>query len=78
LRVRNIEMNCTAAIWWNDFGLDLHVGNDGGLIESRISRYGIKPLLLIADQIKTNLIEQGWFEPPNTMGSPSDTKYRRM
>jgi hypothetical protein len=35
----------------------------GELIESRLSRYGIEPLLLIADQIRTNLIAQGWFDP---------------
>jgi hypothetical protein len=35
----------------------------GELIESRLSRYGIEPLLLIADQIKANLIAQGWFDP---------------
>jgi hypothetical protein len=34
------------------------------LIESRLSRFGEAPLLLIADQLKANLIEQGWFETP--------------
>jgi hypothetical protein len=37
----------------------------GELIDSRLSRYGIEPLLLIADQIKANLIAQGWFDPQN-------------
>jgi hypothetical protein len=35
------------------------------LIESRLSRVGEEPLLLIADQLKANLIEQGWTETPN-------------
>jgi hypothetical protein len=61
----HIETNCTAAIWRNDFGLQRRVEHGGQLIESRLSCYGIEPLLLIADQIKTNLIAQGWFDPMN-------------
>ena len=61
----NIETNCTAAHWRNDFGLELRVEHGGELIESRLSRYGIEPLLPIADQIRSNLIAQGWFEPTN-------------
>jgi len=38
----------TAAIWRNDVGLELHVENNGELIESRSSRVGEGPLLLIA------------------------------
>jgi hypothetical protein len=30
-----------------------------------LSRVGEAPLLLIADELEANLIEQGWFEPPN-------------
>ena len=63
--LRYIETNCTARIFRNDFGLELRVEYGGDLIESRVSRYGIEPLLLITNQIKTNLIEQGWFELPN-------------
>jgi hypothetical protein len=63
--LRYIETNCTAAIWRNDFGLELRVEHGGELIESRLSRYGEEPLLLIADQIKANLIAQGWFDPRN-------------
>jgi hypothetical protein len=55
----------TAAIWRNDFGLELRFEHGGELVESRLSRVGEAPLLLIADELKTNLIEQGWFEPPN-------------
>jgi len=58
------QSNCTAAIWRNDFGLELRVLHGGELIESRLSRYGEAPLLLIADEVKANLLEQGWFETP--------------
>ena len=54
--LRYIETDCTAAIWRNDFGLELRVLHGDELIESRLSRLGIEPLLLIADQIKANLI----------------------
>ena len=64
--LRYIETNCTATIWRNDFGLELRVEHGGELIESRLSHYGIEPLLLIADQIRTNLIAQGWHELTNT------------
>jgi hypothetical protein len=46
--LRYIETNCTAAIWRNDFWLELRVEHGGELIDSRLSRYGIEPLLLIA------------------------------
>jgi hypothetical protein len=32
------------------------------LIESRLSRLGEAPLLLIADELKAALIQQGWTE----------------
>jgi hypothetical protein len=60
-----MQSNCTAAIWRNDFGLELRVEHGDELIESRSSRIGEAPLLLIADELKANLIEQGWFELPN-------------
>jgi hypothetical protein len=63
--LRYVETNCTASIWRNDFGLEVRVEHGGELIESRLSRYREAPLLLIADQIRTNLIAQGWFEPTN-------------
>jgi hypothetical protein len=50
------------AIWRNDFWLELRVEHGGQLIESRLSRYCEAPLLLIAEQLKANLMEQGWFE----------------
>jgi hypothetical protein len=57
--LRGVLSNVTAAIWRNDFGLELRVENNGEFTESRF------PLTLIADQIKANLIEKGWTEPPN-------------
>jgi hypothetical protein len=33
-------------------------------MESRLSLYGEAPLLLIADQLRANLIEQGWRDMP--------------
>jgi hypothetical protein len=62
--LHGVMSTCTAAICRNDFGRELRVEHGGGLIESRLSRYGEAPLLLIADQLKANLLEQGWFEPP--------------
>jgi hypothetical protein len=35
------------------------------VVESRLSRFGEAPLLLIADALKANLIEQGWTEALN-------------
>jgi len=64
-----MQSNCTAAIWRNDFGLELRVLHGDELVESRLSRVGEAPLLLIADQLKANLMEQGWFEPPNVTGA---------
>jgi len=54
------ESNCTAAIWRNDFGLELRVLHGDELIESRLSRLGEAPLLLIAEQVKAILIGKGW------------------
>ena len=54
-----------AAIWGNDFGLELRVLHREELVDSRLSRVGEAPLRLIADQMKANLIAQGWTEPPN-------------
>ena len=50
--LRYVETNCTAAIWRNDFGLELRVEHGGELVESRLSRFGEAPLLLIAEQMK--------------------------
>jgi hypothetical protein len=56
-----MQSDCTAAIWRNDFGLELRVSSTGRrTVESRLSRYGEAPLLLIADDVKASLIAQGW------------------
>jgi hypothetical protein len=55
---RGIQGICTASICRNYFGVELRVEHDGKLIESRLSRVGEEPLLLIADQLKANLIER--------------------
>ena len=46
-------------------------------MESRLSRYDEAPPLLIADQLRANLIEQGWRDRPAplwTMILPLDDK----
>jgi hypothetical protein len=54
----------------NVFGLELRIELGGELIESRLSRFGEEPLILIAEQAKAELIAQGWCEQtPNV--SPS-------
>ena len=54
----------TAAIWRNDFGLELRIDHGGEWMESRLSRFGEDSLLLIAGQPRANLVEQGWQEQP--------------
>jgi hypothetical protein len=46
----------TAAIWRNDLGLELRALHGDELVESRLSRYGEAPVLLIAEEVKANLI----------------------
>jgi hypothetical protein len=62
--LHGIQGICTAAIVRTTFGHELRVLHDGQLIESRLSRYGEAPLLPIADQLRANLIEQGWRHMP--------------
>jgi hypothetical protein len=57
-------IECDGAIWRNDFGLELGVEHGDELIESHLSRIGEAPLLLVADELKANLIEQGWCKSP--------------
>jgi hypothetical protein len=62
--LHGIERNCVARLYRTTFGIELrpHLGNE--LIESRLSRYGEAPLLLIAEQAKQNLLKDGWTELP--------------
>jgi hypothetical protein len=63
--LQGIQSTVTAAIYRNVFGLELRIELAGELIESRLSRVGEEPLLLIAEQAKADLIKQGWFEQSN-------------
>ena len=60
------------AIWRNDFGLELRVLHGDELVESRLSRVGEAPLLLIAEEVKERLMAQGWTEAPNGHESGED------
>ena len=56
----------TARIYRNVCDLELRIELAGELIESRLSRLGEEPLILIAEQAKAEHLEHGWFEqPPN-------------
>ena len=62
--LHGLQSNCTAAIYRNDFGLELRVELGGELMHTQLSRHGEQPLILRAERVKADLIEQGWFEPP--------------
>jgi hypothetical protein len=64
-KLHGITANVTAAIWRNDFGLELRIEHGDELLESRLSRYGEAPLLLIADQLKANLLAQDGSRVPH-------------
>jgi hypothetical protein len=49
----------------NDFGLELRIELAGELMHSQLSRHGEHPLMLRAERVKADLLEQGWFEQPN-------------
>jgi hypothetical protein len=59
-----IESNCVAGLYQTAFGVELRIHHGNELIESRLSRYGEEPLLLIAEQAKQNLLKLGWTELP--------------
>jgi hypothetical protein len=63
--LHGIQSTCTATLYQTTFDVELRVEHGGELVEPRLSRVGEEPLLLIADQIRSNLIAQGWFELPN-------------
>jgi hypothetical protein len=63
--LHGMQSKCRAAIYRNDFGLELRVDHGGELVESRLSRFGEAPLLLIAEELRANLIGQGWTEQQN-------------
>jgi hypothetical protein len=63
--LQGIMSIATAKIYRNVFGLELRIELAGELMESRLSRFGEEPLLLIAEQAKAELLKQGWFAQPN-------------
>ena len=64
--LHGIQSTCTAAIFKNDLGLELRVDLGGELLPAQLSRHGEQPLILRAERVKADLIEQGWFERPLT------------
>lgn len=63
--LHGIQSTVTASIYRNVFGLELRIDLAGELMHSQLSRHGEQPLILRADRVKAELIEQGWFEQPN-------------
>src|SRR5215510_4371858 len=62
--LHGIESNCVAGLYQTTFGIELRIHQNNELIESRLSRHGEEPLLLIAEQAKQNLLKLGWTELP--------------
>ena len=72
--LHGIERNRVAGLYRTTFDIELrlHLGDE--LIESRLSRYGEGPLLLIAEQARQNLLKGGWTELPlNATSSSHET-----
>jgi hypothetical protein len=63
--LQGIMSTCTAAIWRNNFGLELRIEHGRRADRIAVVTRREAPLLLIPNELKANLIEQGWFEPPN-------------
>jgi hypothetical protein len=57
--LHGFDRNCVAGLYRTTFGIELrlHLGDE--LIESRLS-YGEAPCFPIAEEVKANLIKQGW------------------
>jgi hypothetical protein len=58
------QATCTAAIYRTEAGLELRVALDGELTHTQLSRFGEQPLIMRADRVRAELLEQGWFERP--------------
>ena len=54
--LHGIEQECVAGLYRTAFGIELRLHLDDELTESRLSRYGEAPLLLITEQAKQNLL----------------------
>jgi hypothetical protein len=64
-----IELRCR--LYRTTFGVELRIHQNNELIESRLSRYGEAPLVLIAEQAKQNLLKLGWTGLPLNATPPS-------
>jgi len=67
--LHSVQATRTAAIWRNDFGLELRVEHGGELIESRLSRFGESAAAPHRPPTEANLMEDGWFEVQNATGA---------
>ena len=66
------QATCTAAIYRSESGLQLRISLGGELTHQQLSRFGEQPLIMRADRVRAELLEQGWFErPPNQATSHS-------
>ena len=63
--LHGIQSTVTASIYRNTFGLELRIDLAGELMRTQLSRHGEQPLILRAERVKAELMEQGWFEEPN-------------
>ena len=66
------QRTCTAAIYRNESGLELRVMLDGELTHTQLSRFGEQPLIMRADRVRAELLEQGWFERPPGSTAPGE------
>jgi hypothetical protein len=72
--LHGIDRKCAAGLYRTIFGIELRLHLDDELMESRLSRYDEAPLLLMAEQAKQNLLQEGWTELPlNATRSSHDT-----
>jgi len=57
--LHGIQSKCVAGLYRNDYGIELRIDLGNELIESRLSRFGEAPLVLIAEEAKQNLLTLG-------------------
>ena len=65
------QATCTASIYRTDAGLELRIALGGELTHTQLSRFGEQPLIMRADRVRAELLEQGWFERPPNSTPPS-------
>ena len=73
--LHSIERTCVAGLYRTTFGIELrlHLGDEQ--VESRLSRYRETPLLLIAEEAKQDLLNQGWTELPLNATASRETHW---